>query len=492
MAAKRCLAIGLDGCTWRVFDPFMQQGLMPRLAELCDSGYRCVLNSTIPALTPVAWTTYATGMNPGKHGIFGFVSPQRSPGEYSHPLARRSDVAVPSLWRRLSDLDLQCAVLCVPMSYPLEPINGSLVTGMFTPGIESDCTHPRELKQELIDAGCMPRFELSVTSKQAHAGMKVERIQDAIAMTEEVTRTVAHLMKKPWDFLTVVFVSPDRIQHGFWPEIAAGAATDSDVDRGLRRFYATVDRVVGELIDQAGDETVTMVMSDHGFGPRPANFALGRWAVEAGFAALKSQSPLDFARGLAGKLGLADVAGKQAAKGAKAKLVSASMPYAWARTRAYAMIGAWGLNVNLKGRQKFGSVEPGAEYESVRRELLDSVAGAEEPVHGKRVVERAYLREELYHGDQLEWAPDVIVSPTEEAGYDFVVGDAADPRLALPSSENPGGHRPDGIFLAHGPGIQAVRDAPPADIADLAPTIMTVLGLDVPDEMDGQVIDRAL
>lgn len=489
MAAKRCLAIGLDGCTWRVFDPFIQQGLMPRIGELCDSGYRSVLNSTVPALTPVAWTTYATGMNPGKHGVFGFVSPQRSPGEYSHPLVRRSDVAVPTLWRRLSDLGLTCTVLCVPMSYPPEPINGSLVTGMFTPGVDSDCTHPSELKQELIDAGCMPRFELSVTSKQAHAGRKVERIQDAIAMTEEVGRTVAYLLKKPWDFFTVVFVTPDRIQHGFWPEIAAGASTDSDVDRALRHFYATVDRVVGEIMDQAGDETVTMLMSDHGFGPRPANFALGRWAVEAGFATLKGKSPLDSLRALAKKIGLG---GSQAAKGAKAKLVSASMPYDWAQTRAYAMIGGWGLNVNLKGRQKFGSVEPGQEYESVRRELLESVARAEEPIHGGRVVEHAYLREELYHGDQLEWAPDVIVSPTEEAGYDFVVGDAADPRLALPSAENPGGHRPDGIFVAHGPGIRAFRDAPPADIADLAPTIMSVLGLDVPEKMDGKVIHQAL
>ncbi len=163
----------------------------------------------------------------------------------------------------------------------------------------------------------------------------------------------------------------------------------------------------------------------------------------------------------------------------------------WDRTTIYPVSGARGFRVNLKGRENRGIVEPGEAFDSLRREIRDRILEAVDPVSGERVAQRAFFPEQIYHGEHLAWAPDVIIGPNEALGYDFLPGDPRDPRLSVPTPENSGGHRLAGMLLISGQNVRAVEGAPPAEIIDLAPTLMWLLGEPVPPEMDGCVLAEA-
>jgi predicted AlkP superfamily phosphohydrolase/phosphomutase len=499
---RRVLVLGLDGGSWQVLDRFMEAGRMPNLARLARSGYRGVLESTVPPITPVAWASFATGMNPGRHGVFSFLASQLEPGGYVPPPTRRDVLQAPTLWRRLSDAGLRTTVLSVPLTYPPEPVNGFLVSGMFTPGLESRCTYPAGLKKELVALDSMPKFQLDFTGERLK-GRAEERLGEALAngalkyfadvtdVTERLRRASLHLMEKPWDLFVAVFIGPDRIQHVLWDEVVAAPA-ESEIGRRIFDYYGRLDEVIGELVAAAGDDAVTIMMSDHGFGPCAGQYSLGRWLVDEGFAASGRSHVYRAARWFLDRTGLKAAAGR-AIKGKNLDRIARnnSAHTSWKRTRAYFPSGTYGLRVNLRGREREGIVKPGAEFEELRRELRDRVLEIEDPATGKPVISAAWLTEEVYEGPHSGWAPDVLLGPNPELGYHLVHGNVQNAERVREDRKTKGSHRPDGILLVSGHGVVACADAPRAGIADLAPTVLWLLGLEVPDEMDGRAIAGA-
>lgn len=500
----RVLVIGLDGGTWSILDRFAGAGCMPNLSRLIGEGYRGTLLSTVPPLTPVAWTSFATGTNPGKHGVFGFMSQQQDPTSYSPPPVRRDAIKGRTLWRRVSDAGLKAVVLSVPMTYPPEPINGYIVTGMFTPGLDSDCTYPPWLKDELLRSGCMPKFQLSITLKQ-RGGRSDSWLRRALAddaalyfsdlddLTESLRSAVLHLIGRPWDLFVAVFTAVDKLQHLMWPEIAAfEPGRDSVLARRVSQFYERIDDVIGEVLAAAGEDTVVLLMSDHGFGPCVGSFSMARWLVAEGYAHYQPRRTYAAVRWLLDRSGLKLTAQRLAGGTRLSRAVrQAFIPFDWSRTRAYFVSGSYGLRVNLKGREEHGIVEAGGEYDSLCHELREKVLEIRDPVTGKSIIERAWLAEEVYDGPELHWAPDVVMQPNGELGYHLVQGDASSSALVVRDPRLRGSHRPEGIFLAAGPGVRAGVAAQDARIEDVAPTVLWLLGLDVPPELDGVVIREA-
>ena len=491
MAERRVMVIGLDGGTWTVLDRFMEFGFMPNLKRLCAEGYKGVLRSTVPALTPTAWTTFATGMNPGKHGVFGFRILHVTPGEYLGTPARRDRIPVPSLWKRLSDAGKRCTVLSVPVTYPAETINGSLVTGMFTPSLESACTYPPALKHELLSHGCMPRFQTEVLPTPK-GGWEIPRTEDAMDITDKLRRAALYLMEKRWDFMMMVFVGTDRLQHTNWPDIEAiGLKPDAPLRRRLVDFYRDLDDAIGKLVEAAGPETVVLMMSDHGFGPSEGFFMLAEWLIERGYA-VRPRRGLRLLRGLTSRLGIGKLLRGHASERARAKMASVGASVDYPQSHVYPFSGGHGVRINLRGREKHGIVEPGREFEDLRHELKERLLDIRLPHDdGKPVFSQAWFGEELYEGAYLEWAPDVVVRPNPDLGYTPRASKGSEAALVEVDPFHPGDHREEGIFLAWGPGVVPNASAPPAHIADLAPTVLRLLGEPVPTGMDGHVPEKA-
>jgi len=498
---RKVLVIGLDGGTWSIFDRFIEAGVMPNLCRLCKKGYRSNLISTIPAITPTAWTSFATGMNPGKHGIYSFMVPHAAPGSYVSPPARRDMVGQPSLWCRLSNVEIGSTVLCVPMTYPAETIKGSLVTGMLTPALNDQCTYPVSLKQELTENNCMPRFSLNTA--QGQTGTEGERMQKALQndaeeffkdvneITDGLHKTVQHMIKKTWQFFMVVFIGTDRIQHTLYDKvISIGPRGDGLLAQRIRDYYSKVDNIIGEIVKEAGEETTCFFMSDHGFGPCAGRFYLGRWLIESGYATLQSRWLYDFAKKAIEITGTKRFVARSMPNKVFTQLASSSYPLDWKKTVAFSAFGD-GIRVNLKGREKQGIVEPGLEYEHMRNKLREDLLKLTYPANGDRVFSKVWFREEIYHGEFLEWAPDLIVEPNYQKSYAFMRGNVGSPKLMESLEHYTGNHRPEGIFLAYGPGIKPNKEGNTAQIVDLAPTILWQLGLPVPAEMDGSPIKEA-
>ena len=142
--------------------------------------------------------------------------------------------------------------------------------------------------------------------------------------------------------------------------------------------------------------------------------------------------------------------------------------------------------INVVGRQPEGCVQPGEEYEALRTRILEEVRNLREPQTGEPIVLEAYRREELYHGERLEIAPDLILVTKDSykggISIDELISDV--PLDVL--SKLSGVHRMDGIIIAQGPHICRNMRVEGAGIIDVAPTVLYTLGMPIPSDMDGK------
>ncbi len=145
---RKVFILGLDGATFDLIDPFIKEGELPNLASIIQEGVRAKLNSTILSHSPPAWTSFATGKNPGKHGILGFT--KMSSDSYELKLVYGSHNKAKTLWETLSEKGKKVIVMNIPMTYPPKPVNGLLVSGLDAPSTSSQFTYPPELREEIL------------------------------------------------------------------------------------------------------------------------------------------------------------------------------------------------------------------------------------------------------------------------------------------------------------------------------------------------------
>ena len=512
---KRVLAIGLDGATFRVIEPMARAGQLPALSRLMENGTRGVLRSTIQPSSEQAWPAFMTGVQNGKHGIFGFV--QRVPGSYAYQYTNARAQRAPTLWRILSDRGRPVIVVNVPMTYPPEPVNGALIGGLMTPSLHSRFTHPPDLYQELKReiGGYIINVDIETGRlKEAGEAQLLREIEEMIRLRTEAVKYLAR--SRDWDLLCVVYGAADRVSHKFWRYMDAGRP---DLDAGGKAgvipwVYRRLDQAVGELLDDLADEeTLVLVVSDHGFGPLKKALFLNQWLAQRGYLAFRPPAALDagarLRRGLNAGLrravhwldrswmGALKRAAFAALPGLKGRLHS-SMAYSqvdWPRTRAYGSGTMGNIYINLRGREPQGIVEPGEEYERVREQLMADLRALRDPDSGKPVFEAVYRREDIYHGPYLDLAPDVVglLDPTYHvAAVDWrpagggVIASLEEGLLFV--GDLTGQHDMEGILIAGGAGVRRGARIAGAGIIDVAPTILAALGEPIPDYMDGRVL----
>jgi len=490
---RRVLLLGLDGVGFPMLEPAFEAGHMPRLKALLDLGVSGTLTSTIPPYTPPGWTSIFTGVNPGKHGIFGFTlgNAQRNEG-----LVRLDKVRAPALWNAANADGKRIGLFNIPMTYPPPPVEGWAVSGMLTPesgGLTPDnFTYPESLAKEL--ASVVDDYEIDIEVDYDEDWRSTEIIERLSRNLATKRRAFTHLLEHDGDLpiLFVVLEAPDRLMHVHYKYIDPryehfDRPEATPIRERAWAFFDELDEMIADALAWAGNDSFIVTMSDHGFQGKDKgvnmNLALKEWGLLTlgGAGALAQAASL---RKIARKVkGMVPRGLRRRAKGAAHAQID------WSKTRAFsAPIPQQGIYVNLQGREPHGTVAP-ADYERVRDEVIERFSGMIDPDDGKPVLDRIYKREEVVDGPEAEHAPDLF--PVCR-GYSYELSDGLfSPGVLTDYRDSPRGfHHMDGIFGLAGPGIEA-RSGAHARLYDIAPTALYLADCALP-EMDGEVLTEFL
>ncbi len=249
----RAVIFGIDGLSFRIVHPLIQRGDLPNFARLQVEGIEADLISAIPPMTPPAWMSLVTGLKPAKHGVFDFWEfDVRLPTLQSRLVTHRKGGK--AIWNILSEYGKRVVVLNVPLTYPPDPVNGIMVSGLMTPGPSAPFTFPQEFKDELYKV--IPGYRIDLSLEKTSPGYFVDAVLD---MTEKRIQLQEHLLSEhEWDFAFLSYVGPDRIQHRIWDSIES-------LSHEGTAYFRLLDDALGRVLNRLTAEDVLFVASDHGF-----------------------------------------------------------------------------------------------------------------------------------------------------------------------------------------------------------------------------------
>jgi predicted AlkP superfamily phosphohydrolase/phosphomutase len=491
----RVFILGLDGADFDIIGPFVEAGKLPHIARLMREGAWGPLESTKPPITAPAWVSFMTGKNPGGHGVYSFCATEL--GTYQRIINDSTSIGTATLWDAIGTAGQSVCLIDIPMTYPPYPVQGVMVSGSL-PSIDSDFTYPSALKSELLSwtGDFQPAHHIirTLSSGDYQKGLEV-----LYRYTDSRRKAVFTLMEQhEWQVFMWVNRGTDILQHYAMPFQNRSFAEEHPREAGLMsqalvEYYEYVDRFIGELLDRLRPSDYLVVMSDHGAGPTRGTFLPNKWLIHRGYLVLRDDAP-------------ASRFGKHASRRGWKRLFSprrtgkkASAPPSvdrmqrlvdWNKTRALVDSRAtYSIRINLSGREPDGIVEPGAEYESLRDEISEGLLEIRDPHTDEQLIDRVYKKEEIYSGPYVDHAPDLYFEPVDMAygcgGKFRGAGYVIQPRFPL------GIHRKYGISILSGEGVIPGSRIQEARIVDLAPTVLYLMDLPVPDDMDGKVLKQA-
>ena len=502
---NKLVIIGLDGATFNVIEPMVRSGGLPVMAQLLRSGSSGMLGSTYPPLTPPAWTTFSTGKNPGKHGVFDFLTKPYCTDPPAN-FTNFNSIKCATFWEILRDTDLRFGIVNLPMTYPPPSLEGFVISGMDTPNDRVIFSYPEELIAELRTDG-IPYQVRFFPREQRRPKDRKQTLERFFRIEEERKNAFLYLIrKKKWDIFVGVFMLLDKVQHFFWHEHGrhrkSGDPGDEDA---ICQAYRLIDRFVGDIVSAVGEHTYVMLVSDHGFGEVKRIFFINEWLRREGLLTLKKRDPVTFLRhvtlrkiektgsqvlGRLGLMGLGKILPSRLLTN-RFRLYLPAFRYSassidWPRTKAYG--ASYGIYVNLEGRTPHGIVEPGPEYEKTRESIQDRLSNFTDTSTGEKPDLELLKKEEVYSGPYVSAAPDLVFDfkkSTVLPSHAFKFSGILAPRRHF------GTHHYEGIFLLRGPGVKPGHRIDGCVIADVTPTIFYLLGQPVPNDFDGNVLKDA-
>ncbi|MBI3654369.1 MAG: alkaline phosphatase family protein [Acidobacteria bacterium] len=508
---NKLLVIGLDGASFNVLDPLMAKGYLPNLAELIAAGARANLETTFPPITAVAWSSFMTGKNPGKHGIFEFVMrEQKSHRQLAVNATLRQGRAI---WDILSEAGQRVIVHNFPCTYPPHEINGLMIADFMTPRGRRDFTCPATLLEELEARFGDYRLHLSQTYANGNVEGVLNELNDELEYKAQVSEYL--MTNYEWDAFFQYFWGTDRLQHELWHVFddehpRHNKAEAAKYRERVYQYFRRVDEIVGRLIELAGAEALVWIASDHGFGAAHKYCSFNNWLLQEGFLQLKTDAvtrlkKLMFNVGITpenafkivkklplGKLRPARGVGNTA--GASKALSTFFLSFNdvdWTRTKAFSKGNYGQIYVNLKGREAHGSVDA-SDYDKVCEMLVARLQAMRDAQTGEPWIGRLHRREEIYQGARVADAPDISFLPRDMRYLPIGSADFTSNKFMVEAFGISGCHRMEGVMIAKGAAIKRGVDVVQTSIYDVTPTILYLLGYAVPEDMDGQILENII
>ncbi len=514
--APKVFVVGLDGATFDLVDRWVKEGKLPTLSQCIKRGARSVLLSTPLSNSAQAWSTFVTGKNPGKHGIFDFF--ERIPGSYDIRFVNASFRKGDSLWEIISHLGKKVIVMNVPMSYPPSKVNGVILSGFDSPGITSNFAYPENIMEEIREKVGPYILEPGIWGfiRKGRQDIALQKLLETIEIRKN---TAKYLMTSyPWDFFMIVFTESDKVQHHFWKymdshvEKFGVAQADNRYKSAITEVYRALDSSLKELLELADEETHVFIVSDHGAGPSTnKTFYINKWLSAEGFLTFqKSSARKKFANRLIKttesiiKTNLSRKTKEFLARNfphlrRKAEPTLSLSAIDWSKSKAYSRENHPAIFINLKGREPLGVVTPGSDYHRIRQTIVQKLMALTCPESHEKIVDRVFLKEDVFWGDEFDKAPDIIFTwknhqyihrpsdPFLKDGFIKILN-----RKEAEFSESlhrPSGvHRDEGILIVQGPRIKTGKSLVQSRLMDIAPTLLYTLGIPIPNEMDGKVL----
>lgn len=478
------LVIGFDGADYQLIQELAEEDKLPNIQKLMDSGTYGELESTQIPITPSAWTSFMTGKNPGKHGIFDFTKVTSKGLE----VVSFDDVEDDTIFDILSE-DYTIGTLNIPATYPPRELNGFMVSGMMSPSIDK-ATDSEDVKEILEEEDYL--IEVPGT----YNGSNEEKLLDQCYETLETReKTALRLMdEKDMDVFMPVFTVGDRISHWFWkyrdpkhPEFE-----ECDYRREVEKIYMKIDKSIGKLIEKAGKDTNIVLMSDHGFTGLYKGLNLNKLLMEKNMLNIKKH-PVSQLRYLAFKAGITmeNVYKVVRTLGLEEFVKSAADNPENDRMRKILSLPFLSFSdIDFDRSQAYSALHFGPIFtleDGCEEDLIELLRGLEH--ESENIVENIEKGEEIYSGKYAEDAPDIVYQ-TEGMHYQahryFEFG--SNKIFSEPFNTESGHHRLEGIYIASGPDFNN-KGRKDASIIDIAPTILSMMGEKIPGDMDGETLD---
>lgn len=508
---NRLLILGFDGASPDLLERWVDDGHLPNFKRVMTEGVYGPLQSVPNMSSPPAWTSFATGKNPGKHGIFCFT--ERNFDSYRYTYVNGGFRRAETFWQMLCGERTGC-IINVPMTYPTHEINGCMIAGLDAPGLESEAVcWPRGLVDEMVKKNgeykVTPDFA-NLLRKGENWGAAADRLLDN--METRYRHTIYLMDEYDWDLFTVVFGETDLAHHFFWKFLDPSHPDCSEEEHKehsdtILRIYKKMDDILGRMLEKYPEVTI-MIMSDHGGGLNPrGNQLVSDWLESVGLLKKEEifRSPLK--RGWSSLAGWAfRFANRHLSKNTKIRLarifpsLRGSAEAAsrlggidWTKTKAFCDGAQDDIWINLKGRDPSGVVSE-AEYDEICDFICSELRDAVDVVTGEPLVDEIYRRHEKFHGNYVDRAADISLRWRGDAVMSGIRTKSSPEKLEpmdwdWPPDLPTGGHSLNGIILARGEKIASGKRVSGAGITDIAPTVLYHFGEPIPEDFDGRIIE---
>lgn len=459
--AQRVLVLGLDCAGPQlIFDEFKAD--LPVLSRLAANGTWGELDSCIPCITVPAWASMLSSRDPGVLGIYGF----RNRADYSYErmaTANSTSVHEKRVWDILGEANKQSVVVGVPLTYPVRPINGHMVSCLLTPSTESAFAYPAIFKQEVLNI--TPNYQFDV--KDFRTEDKTRLLQQLHDMNEIQFKLLLHLLKnKDWDFFMHVNIGVDRVHHGFWryhdPQHRL-YQQGNPFQNAIRDYYKAVDSMIGQLVETAGDDVAVLIVSDHGVKRMDGGICINEWLWREGWLTLKEPPKT-------GEL-----------------LAFNDAQIDWSRTKAWSGGGYYArVFLNVEGREPQGII-PASQFNETRDELAAALAAIPAP-DGSPLKTTVFKPEDIYQTVN-NFAPDLMVY-FGDLHWRSVgsLGHGAHYTLENDTGPDDANHAQQGMFILYNPRESGKGHVFGHQLMDIAPTILNLMGQSIPQTMQGRNI----
>lgn len=483
---KKVIAIGLDGATYDLIKPWVDEGLLPNFKKIFNNGVHGVLETTIPPVTGSAWASFFTGKNPGSHGVYGFLDFDKERKKVF--VNNASNVGAEKIWNILERNGMMSIVFNVPMTYPVEAIDGIMFTGMQTPSRFSTYAHPKELEKEIDRKfGKYDTFEV-VGFNIGQEEKYIKKIFDTMDKRHKIADYF--LKEKEWDLFIYVAREPDLTQHFFWKKMV----NNEEYGDVILNVHKELDKFIGKIMDDMDENTTLVLMSDHGAALTHHEFFVNRFLIEKGYLHLEKTHtgsklgdmknifynkillplrlewirkyiPIDFKKKLV------------ATQDLKIDEAVVNNLIQWDNTGAIAI---WQPKTACIYLNHMDGINPKDLSRQLKQDFENYFAQ-----EGMDV--KIYNKEDIFHGDYIKNAPDLVLfsqDKTMEINESLKKGPL---HSEISDVRRPAEHTLYGIFGAYGESIKGGLNLDGMHITDIAPTILALMDIAIPEDMDGKV-----